>query len=47
MGLQTIAKSVEDSDTFQQLWQLGVDYAQGYCLGEPVPLDVMLAGCSH
>jgi len=47
MGLQTIAKSVEDSDTFQQLWHLGVDYAQGYCIGEPVPLDDLLAGLSH
>lgn len=39
MGLKTIAEFVEDSDIQEILRQLGVDYAQGYHLGRPQPLE--------
>ena len=38
-GLQTIAEGVEDEATLQLLRDEGVDYAQGFHLGRPVPLD--------
>jgi len=39
MGKKTIAEFVENQETFCLLQQLGVDYAQGYYLGKPIPLD--------
>ena len=38
MGLTTIAESVESDAILQKLRSLGVDYAQGYGISEPVPL---------
>jgi len=38
-GLQTIAEGVEDEPTLQLLSDEGVDYAQGFHLGRPAPLD--------
>jgi EAL domain-containing protein (putative c-di-GMP-specific phosphodiesterase class I) len=38
-GMQTIAEGVEDAVTLDLLGQVGVDYAQGYFLGRPAPLD--------
>jgi len=38
MGVKTIAESVEDRLTLSQLSTMGVNYAQGYVLGEPRPL---------
>ncbi len=38
-GLQTIAEGVEDEPTVQLLSDEGVDYAQGFYLGRPAPLD--------
>ena len=42
MGKQTIAEWVEDEGVFDELQKLGVDYAQGYCVGRPRPLIEML-----
>ena len=39
MGVKTIAESVENIHTLKQLSTIGVNYAQGYALGEPRPLD--------
>lgn len=39
MGRRTIAEFVNDQDTLAKLTEIGVDYAQGYMLGEPRPLD--------
>jgi diguanylate cyclase (GGDEF)-like protein len=44
MNLLTIAEWVEDEQTLDVLKELGVDYAQGYHLGKPEPLQV--AECS-
>jgi len=40
MGLQTIAEHVENQETLHILKTIGVDYAQGYELGAPEPLDI-------
>jgi len=39
MGMQTIAEFVEDSATLGALAAIGVDYAQGYGIAMPRPLD--------
>ena len=38
-GLRTVAEGVEDEVTLELLREAGVDWAQGYLLGRPVPLD--------
>lgn len=40
MGIQTIAEFVEDEATLEKLRTLGVNYAQGYWVGMPAPLEV-------
>jgi len=42
MGLTTIAESVESDAILQNLRKLGVDYAQGFGISEPVPLAHLL-----
>jgi EAL domain-containing protein (putative c-di-GMP-specific phosphodiesterase class I) len=37
--IKTIAEGVEDQATLQELRRMGVDYAQGYWIGRPIPLD--------
>jgi EAL domain-containing protein (putative c-di-GMP-specific phosphodiesterase class I) len=39
MGKQTIAEFVENDAVLQKLREVGVDYAQGYGIGQPQPLD--------
>jgi EAL domain-containing protein (putative c-di-GMP-specific phosphodiesterase class I) len=39
MGLQTIAEFVENDIILGMLKEIGVDYAQGYGIARPVPLD--------
>jgi EAL domain-containing protein (putative c-di-GMP-specific phosphodiesterase class I) len=39
-GKQTIAEGVEDEWTLRLLREYGVDFAQGYHLGRPAPLDI-------
>lgn len=38
LGAETIAEFVESRATFELLGTIGVDYAQGYALGKPIPL---------
>ena len=38
MGIKTIAEFVENDAILQRLKELGVDYAQGYGVGKPLPL---------
>ncbi|HEY4825497.1 MAG TPA: EAL domain-containing protein, partial [Solirubrobacteraceae bacterium] len=38
-GQQTIAEGVEDSETLGLLRDYGVDFAQGFYLGRPQPLE--------
>lgn len=39
MGIKTIAEYVENSEIVDELKVIGVDFAQGYHLGKPMPLD--------
>ncbi len=39
MGLKTMAAFVESEESLQKLKELGVDYAQGYKIAPPQPLD--------
>jgi EAL domain-containing protein (putative c-di-GMP-specific phosphodiesterase class I) len=39
LGMKTIAESVESEILIERLAKLGVDRAQGYALGVPVPFD--------
>jgi len=39
MNIQTIAKHVENVFTLNQLKEIGIDYAQGYYLGKPKPVN--------
>jgi EAL domain-containing protein (putative c-di-GMP-specific phosphodiesterase class I) len=39
MGIQTIAEFVEDEAILEKLHILGVNYAQGYWVGMPAPLE--------
>jgi EAL domain-containing protein (putative c-di-GMP-specific phosphodiesterase class I) len=38
-GYETIAEGVEDSETLFLLKDCGVDYAQGFLLGRPAPIE--------
>ncbi|MES2015503.1 MAG: GGDEF domain-containing phosphodiesterase, partial [Pseudomonadota bacterium] len=39
MGRQTIAEYVSDAAILDSLKKIGVDFAQGYCIGKPRPLQ--------
>ncbi|HVE68611.1 MAG TPA: EAL domain-containing protein [Solirubrobacteraceae bacterium] len=39
LGMKTIAEFVEDRATLERLREFGVDYAQGYYVGRPVPVE--------
>jgi PAS domain S-box-containing protein len=43
-GRQTIAEGVETEATLELLEEYGVDYAQGYVIGRPAPIDTLFAG---
>ncbi len=43
MRLKTVAEGVESLETLATLRKIGVDYAQGYAIGEPVPLQNLIA----
>ncbi len=42
MGIRTIAEFVETREVLAHLQEIGVDYAQGYALARPGPLDEIL-----
>ena len=42
MGLETIAEFVESDEIADKLRDIGVDYAQGYAYGQPIPIDEIL-----
>jgi EAL domain-containing protein (putative c-di-GMP-specific phosphodiesterase class I) len=43
MGKRTIAEFVENDEILEKLREIGVDYAQGYRIGRPKPLDRLLS----
>jgi len=43
MGIQTVAEFVEDEAIVQVLSDIGVQYAQGYHIGKPCPIETAMA----
>ena len=41
LGLMVVAEGVESKEVWDQLKALGCDYAQGYCMGRPIPQEKM------
>jgi diguanylate cyclase (GGDEF)-like protein/PAS domain S-box-containing protein len=41
MGIKTIAEFVESAEVMERLRELGVDFAQGYCLHKPAALETL------
>ena len=39
MGIGTIAECAESEEVVEHLRKLGVDFAQGYAMGSPIPMD--------
>jgi len=46
MGKKVIAESVETDAVLEKLREIGVDYAQGFGVGEPVPSTRLRASAS-
>jgi EAL domain-containing protein (putative c-di-GMP-specific phosphodiesterase class I) len=46
VGVKTVAEYVETEAVLERLREIGVDYAQGYLLHEPEPLDSMMLNSS-
>jgi diguanylate cyclase (GGDEF)-like protein len=44
MDIKTIAEFVEDDATLQAVREIGVDYAQGYVIARPMPIEIGLYG---
>jgi EAL domain-containing protein (putative c-di-GMP-specific phosphodiesterase class I) len=42
MGVKTVAEFVENEATLAMLQSIGVDFAQGYLLGQPQPIEELL-----
>jgi EAL domain-containing protein (putative c-di-GMP-specific phosphodiesterase class I) len=42
MGIKTIAEYVEDELTLEAVTEVGVDYAQGYIIAKPMPIEIAL-----
>jgi len=38
-GIKTVAEGVEDQETLELLSAMGVDYAQGFWIGRPAPIE--------
>jgi diguanylate cyclase (GGDEF)-like protein/PAS domain S-box-containing protein len=47
MDIRTIAESVEQQKVLAKLREMGVDYAQGFTIAKPGPLEEQLAGKSQ
>lgn len=43
-GQKTVAEGVEDAEVMDMLHAFGVDYAQGYAIGRPRPVEELLRG---
>lgn len=43
LGADVVVEGVESEDLLQRLRRLGCDYAQGYLIGRPLPLEELLA----
>jgi diguanylate cyclase (GGDEF)-like protein len=46
LGKQTIAEFVESEEIWRLVEELGIDYAQGYAIGKPRPLETLVSQAS-
>ena len=46
LGIETVAEFVSTEEIYNTVKEIGVDWAQGYWLGKPVPLEEMLVKVS-
>lgn len=46
MGMKTIAEFVEDESILKEIKSIGIDFAQGYGIAKPVPLNIITAANS-
>jgi diguanylate cyclase (GGDEF)-like protein/PAS domain S-box-containing protein len=44
MNIKTIAEFVEDDETLRAVREIGVDYAQGFVIAKPLPIEIGLYG---
>lgn len=42
MGIKTVAEFVENDDIANKLREMGIDYLQGFGIGKPMPLEILL-----
>lgn len=42
LNIRTIAEYVENRETLQAVREIGIDYAQGYYISKPVPIEIAL-----
>jgi len=42
MGIKTVAEFVENDDIADKLREMGIDYLQGFGIGKPMPLEILL-----
>ncbi len=45
-GLKTVAEFVENTEIMRALGDIGVDYAQGYALARPAPVEELIIKAS-
>jgi diguanylate cyclase (GGDEF)-like protein/PAS domain S-box-containing protein len=47
LGIATIAEKVESAEVFAELQRLGVQFAQGYYVAKPAPIDTLTAASAR
>jgi EAL domain-containing protein (putative c-di-GMP-specific phosphodiesterase class I) len=47
LGIATIAEKVESEAVFTELKRLGVQFAQGYYIARPAPIDTLISSLSQ
>ena len=47
LGIATIAEKVESAEVFEELKRLGVQFAQGYFIAKPAPIDTLTAASAR
>ena len=46
-GLRTVAEYVDNEDVLVHIKEIGIDFAQGFLLHKPEPIDQLLARCNQ
>jgi len=47
MGIQTVAEFVENDEILETLKEIGVDFAQGYGVAKPRPIEELIEACTE